>query len=74
MLDPFIVSINGGGEVDASTLDPACNGFINDKPVLLVNWTGKAERVNIFYYSEQTHPCHREAAWFLRCADDEFVW
>lgn len=52
VLDPFLVSLNGGGEVDASTLDPDCVGFINDKPVMIVNWQGEADFVDIFFYSD----------------------
>jgi len=52
VLDPFLVSLNGGGEVDASTLDPACVGFINDKPVMIANWSGEAEFLDIFFYSD----------------------
>ena len=52
VLDPFLVSLNGGGEVDASTLDPACVGFINDKPVMIANWEGKADFLDIFFYSD----------------------
>lgn len=51
-LDPFVVSLNGGGEVDASTLDPACVGFITEAPTFAVNWEGEAEFFDIFYYSD----------------------
>jgi hypothetical protein len=52
VLDPFLVSLNGGGEVDASTLDPACVGFINDKPVMVANWEGEVDFLDIFFYSD----------------------
>ena len=42
-LDPTFVSVNGGGEVDASLLGPDCKGFINRNPVVTVNWTGAAD-------------------------------
>lgn len=51
-LDPFVVSVNGGGEVDASTLDETCVGFVSEAPSLSVNWDGEAEAINIFYYSD----------------------
>jgi hypothetical protein len=51
-LDPFLVSLNGGGELDASTLDPACVGYINDKPVLTANWKGAVDFLRIFFYSD----------------------
>lgn len=51
-LDPFLVSLNGGGELDASTLDPACVGYINDQPVLTANWGGAVDVLRIFFYSD----------------------
>jgi hypothetical protein len=51
-LDPFLVSLNGGGEVDATTLDEACLGYINDQPVLTANWEGAVDELRIFFYSD----------------------
>ncbi len=51
-LDPFLVSVNGGGEVDASTLDEACVGWVNDKPVIEATWDGEAEFFDVFFYSD----------------------
>lgn len=51
-LDPFIVSVNGGGEVDAATLDETCVGFITEKPTFAVNWEGEVDAFDIFYYSD----------------------
>lgn len=51
-LDPFIVSVNGGGPVDAATLDPSCVGHISQQPVLSLHWHGKADFARIFYFSD----------------------
>ena len=51
-LDPTFMSLNGGGEVDASLLGPDCKGFINRNPVVTVNWTGEAEMLRAFFYSD----------------------
>jgi len=51
-LDPFIVSANGGGPVDASTIDENCSGYVNEAPTLSVDWSGSAEMIRIFYYSD----------------------
>jgi hypothetical protein len=51
-LDPFVVSLNGGGEVDATTLDEACTGFISEAPNFTVNWEGEVEAFDIFYHSD----------------------
>ena len=51
-LDPTFMSLNGGGEVDASLLGPDCKGFINRNPVATVNWTGAAEMLRAFFYSD----------------------
>lgn len=52
VLDPFLVSVNGGGEVDSSTLDESCVGWINDKPVVSVNWQGQVEQATVFFFSD----------------------
>ena len=51
-LDPTFMSLNGGGEVDASLLSPDCKGFINRNPVATVNWTGDADMLRAFFYSD----------------------
>ena len=52
VLDPFLVSVNGGGEIDSSTLDETCVGWINDKPVVSVNWQGEVEQATVFFFSD----------------------
>lgn len=52
VLDPFLVSVNGGGEVDSSTLDANCVGWINDKPVVSVNWQGQVDQATVFFFSD----------------------
>lgn len=51
-LDPFLVSLNGGGEVAASSLDDQCAGYVNDKPVLTARWHGAADELKVFFYSD----------------------
>ena len=51
-LDPFVVSVNGGGLVDASTLGAGCAGYIAVAPTVAVNWLGGAEFVEAFFYSD----------------------
>ena len=51
-LDPTFVSVNGGGEVDASLLGQDCKGFINRNPVATVNWTGDTDLLRAFFYSD----------------------
>jgi len=51
-LDPFFVSVNGGGELDANILGDKCHGYINGNPTVSVNWTGKADLVRAFTYSD----------------------
>lgn len=51
-LDPFVASLNGGGEVDAATLDETCVGFIAEAPSFTVNWEGEVEAFDIFYHSD----------------------
>lgn len=51
-LDPFLVSVIGGGNFDASSLAEGCSGFINTFPTVAVNYTGDAEMLQAFFYSE----------------------
>ncbi|HMN26801.1 MAG TPA: hypothetical protein PKE45_01510 [Caldilineaceae bacterium] len=51
-LDPFFVSVNGGGEVDASTLAKGCTGYINSEPTVTLNWTGEADFIKAFFVSD----------------------
>lgn len=57
-LDPFLVSVNGGGGVAASTLNEACTGFVSENPVVVVRWDAEVEgrqapdEVEVFFYSD----------------------
>ncbi len=51
-LDPTFVSVQAGGPVDSSLLRQDCKGFINQYPVVTVNWTGTAPFVKAFFLSD----------------------
>ncbi len=51
-LDPTFVSVQGGGEIDASLLSSECVGYVNRQPVVTVNWTGDAPFVEAFFVSD----------------------
>ena len=51
-LDPTILSVNGGGEFDARIFGRGCSGFVNLSPSVTVNWSGKADFAQIFFYSK----------------------
>jgi uncharacterized lipoprotein NlpE involved in copper resistance len=51
-LDPTFLSVNGGGEVDASLLGGQCRGFIHRQPVVTVNWSGETDFVRAFFVSD----------------------
>ena len=51
-LDPTFVSVNAGGQVDASLLSSECSGFVNTQPVVTVHWAGKAPFVKAFFVSD----------------------
>lgn len=50
-LDPTFVSVNAGGDLNAAVIAPTCEGFINTKPVVTVNWSGEADFVEVFFVS-----------------------
>ena len=51
-MDPFFVSVEGGGMIDASTLGEGCTGFVNEAPAVTVDWEGEADFVEAFYLSD----------------------
>ncbi len=51
-LDPFLISVNGGGELDASVLSATCKGYINPNPTLTIHWTGDADLARVFTFSD----------------------
>ena len=51
-LDPTFVSVNGGGDLNAAAIDPECPGYVNQQPVVTVNWSGTADFVEAFFVSD----------------------
>lgn len=51
-LDPFFVSVNGGGGIDVSALSNKCSGFVSGSPVVTLNWQGDADMAKIFFFSD----------------------
>jgi len=51
-LDPFLVSVNGGGDVAADTFADGCSGYVTAAPTVTLNWTGEADFVESFFYSD----------------------
>jgi len=50
-LDPFLVSLQGGGPVAASTLAKECKGFVPAAPTVSFDFKGKADLLKAFFYS-----------------------
>lgn len=51
-LDPFLVSLQGGGPVDASTVAEQCSGWIAEAPAVTVNYQGEADLLRAFFVSD----------------------
>jgi hypothetical protein len=51
-LDPTFVSVQAGGEVDASLLSSECVGFINDQPVVTVKLANAVPFAEVFFMSD----------------------
>jgi len=51
-LDPFIISLQAGGAVDASTLAKECTGFVTQKPTVTVDYKGKSDLLKVFFFSD----------------------
>ncbi|MBZ0291291.1 MAG: hypothetical protein K8L99_01870 [Anaerolineae bacterium] len=66
-LDPFVVSVVGGGSIDASDLSEGCLGFINSNPTVKVNYTGDADFLRAFFYSSH------DSVLVVHTPDDEYL-
>ncbi|MGL4651734.1 MAG: hypothetical protein ACRC1H_20165, partial [Caldilineaceae bacterium] len=51
-LDPFFVSVNGGGDLDAATVADGCVGMVSENPLLMLDWEGDAAMARIFFHSD----------------------
>ena len=51
-LDPFLVSAQGGGPVEASTLAKNCTGYIPANPTVTVDYKGQSDFLKAFFYSD----------------------
>jgi hypothetical protein len=51
-LDPFIVSLQGGGPEAASTLSSECKGYVPKSPTVTVDYKGTADMLKAFFYSD----------------------
>jgi hypothetical protein len=51
-LDPFIISLQAGGPVDASTLAPNCKGYIPAAPSVSFTFKASPDLLKGFFYSD----------------------
>ena len=51
-LDPFLVSLQGGGPAEANTLAETCTGYIPANPTVTVDFKGKVDLLRTFFYSD----------------------
>ena len=51
-LDPFVVTLQAGGPVSASTIAKDCRGFVTKNPTVTIDYGGKTEMVKAFFYSD----------------------
>lgn len=51
--DPFTTSVTSGGSVDVNALNLGqdCRGFVQQQPSLILNWSGTANNLRIFFNS-----------------------
>ncbi len=52
ILDPYLIPVVGHVDQAAASLQAGCNGFVGAEPNAVVNWSGSAERLNLFVYSD----------------------
>lgn len=51
-LDPFFVSLQGGGHVEASILDKGCSGYVPTTPSVAFDYQGDGDQLRMFFYSD----------------------
>ncbi|MFO7631935.1 MAG: hypothetical protein R6W76_05300 [Caldilinea sp.] len=51
-LDPFLVTVQGGGPIPASTLSRACHGYISSNPTTAITYQGEDELLRFFFFSD----------------------
>lgn len=51
-LDPFIISLQAGGPIDASGLQAGCTGYVTELPTVALNYQGNTDRLKIFFNSD----------------------
>ena len=51
-LDPFLVTVQGGGAVEASTLAETCTGYVPANPTVSVDFKGKADVLRVSFFSD----------------------
>jgi serine protease Do/protease YdgD len=51
-LDPFLVSAQGGGPLEAGALAQYCTGYIPANPTVTVDYEGKGDLLKVFFYSD----------------------
>jgi serine protease Do len=70
-LDPFLISLQGGGPVAASTLAPECTGYIPAHPTVIVDFKGTVDLLRTFFYSDgDTTLVIQTPAGAYLCGDD----
>lgn len=70
-MDPFLVDIQSGGPIQASTISPACRGWIADKPDYAIHFTGAGiwdVTISAISEADTTLVVHSPAGWY--CDDD----
>ena len=66
-LDPFLVSLQGGGPVEASTVAEQCAGFVADAPSVAVDYQGEADLLRAFFLS------NGDATLIVQTPDGDFL-
>ena len=51
-LDPFFMTLQGGGPMNASTVAKECEGYVTKNPIVSVDYKGKADMLKVFFYSD----------------------
>ncbi len=71
--DPTTADIVAGGNLDASRVDPNCDGYVSSSPDVRLVWSGNTNRLRIFFAGDDdTTLIVNDPSGSWLCSDDSF--
>jgi heat shock protein HslJ len=52
LLDPYLLRVIGDGDIEASSLEKGCAGYVDQAPDVILNWSGEVKALHLLVYSD----------------------